>query len=293
MDTPAIEIGLPVALAIIMFGLGLALTGADFVRVGRYPRAALLALGTQIVLLPLLCFGLVVLFDLNPVLAVGMMLLAASPGGTTANLFSHLARGDVALNVTLTAINSVLAVLTIPIVVNLSVRYFMGSSSDLALPPMEVLRVVALVLAPVAIGMFVRARFRQFADRMERPVKIGSAVVLAGVIVVALSQAWDFFLENVLLVGSVSLLLCGLSMLLGFWVPRLAGVGWRQSVASTMEVGMHNATLAIFIALELMRSADIGVAPGIYGVLMFLPATVAAYGFAARSRSRAASVSST
>ncbi|MGH3434616.1 MAG: bile acid:sodium symporter family protein, partial [Thermocrispum sp.] len=159
MDTPAIQIGLPVALAIIMFGLGLSLTVADFVRVGRYPKAALLALGCQIVLVPLLCLGLVVIFDLEPVLAVGMMLLAASPGGTTANLFSHLARGDVALNVTLTAINSALSVVTIPIVVNLSVRHFMGSESDLVLPPMEVLQVIAIVLVPVAVGMLVRARF--------------------------------------------------------------------------------------------------------------------------------------
>lgn len=290
MDTPAIQIGLPLALAIIMFGLGLSLTVADFVRVGRYPKAALLALGCQILLVPLVCFGLVVLFDLEPLLAVGMMLLAASPGGTTANLFSHLARGDVAMNVSLTAINSALSVLTIPIVVNLSVRYFVGESSELALPPMEVLQVIAIVLVPVAIGMLVRAKFTDFAHRMDKPVKIGSAVVLAGVIAVALTEAWDFFIDNLLVIGSVSLLLCVLSMLIGYWVPRLAGVEWRQSVAATMEVGVHNATLAIVIALELMGSAAIGVAPGIYGVLMFVPAGIAAYAFAA-SRSRSDAVS--
>lgn len=291
MDMPAVAIGLPVALAIIMFGLGLSLTVADFVRVGRYPKAALLALGCQILLVPLLCLGLVVLFDLEPVLAVGMMLLAASPGGTTANLFSHLARGDVALNVSLTAINSALSVVTIPIVVNLSVQHFMGSESGLELPPMEVLQVIAIVLVPVAIGMLVRAKFRAFAERMEGPVKIASAIVLAGVIAVAVSEAWEFFVENALLVGTVSLLLCVLSMAVGYWVPTLAGVGWRQSVASTMEVGVHNATLAIVIALELMDSAAIAVAPGIYGVLMFIPAAIAAYGFANSRRSRAVSVS--
>lgn len=190
MDSPAITAGLPIALAIIMFGLGLTLTVADFARVGRAPKAAILALACQTLLLPAICFGLVIAVNLDPLLAVGMMLLAASPGGTTANLFSHLAGGDVALNITLTAINSVLAVITIPVVVNASAAYFLGSSTDIGLPVDKVLAVVAIVLVPVAIGMVVRHRFGGFADRMERPVRIGSAVVLGLVIVVALAGAW-------------------------------------------------------------------------------------------------------
>src|ERR1041385_3063312 len=117
-SSTATTVFLPVALGIVMLGLGLSLTVADFTRVVRYPKATIVALVCQILVLPAVCLGLVRLFDLDPVLAVGMMVLAASPGGTTANLFSHLARGDVALNITLTAINSVLAVVTLPIVVN-------------------------------------------------------------------------------------------------------------------------------------------------------------------------------
>ena len=120
MDSPLTLIGLPIALGIIMLGLGLGLTVEDFRRVARHPKAAVIALVCQVVLLPAVCFGLVLAFDLAPELAVGMMLLAASPGGTTANLYSHLFGGHVALNITLTAINSVLAVVTLPIVVNLS-----------------------------------------------------------------------------------------------------------------------------------------------------------------------------
>src|SRR5215203_1432379 len=116
MDSALTLIGLPIALGIIMLGLGLGLTLEDFRRIGRYPKAAVLALLCQVLLLPAICFGLVLAFGLPPELAVGMMLLAASPGGTTANLFSHLFGGHVALNVTLTAINSVLAVLTLPVV---------------------------------------------------------------------------------------------------------------------------------------------------------------------------------
>src|SRR3712207_1797316 len=123
-DSALITIGLPIALAIIMFGLGLSLTPGDFARVARSPRAVVVALVTQVVVLPLVAFALVELFDLDPLLAVGVMLLAASPGGTTANLFSHLFRGDVALNVTLTAINSVLAAVSIPLVTNLAIAHF-------------------------------------------------------------------------------------------------------------------------------------------------------------------------
>ena len=148
-DSVLTSVLLPVGLAIIMLGLGLTLTVADFSRVLRMPRAVLVALGTQVILLPAICFGLVKLFDLEPALAVGMMLLVASPGGATANLFSHLAGGDVALNVTLTAVNSVLAVITLPIVVNLSLHHFLGEGA-LGLQPGKLLRVFAIVLIPVA-----------------------------------------------------------------------------------------------------------------------------------------------
>ncbi|MBA3800384.1 MAG: bile acid:sodium symporter family protein [Geodermatophilaceae bacterium] len=288
MDSPAIAVGLPIALAIIMFGLGLSLTLSDFVRVGRSPKATVVALACQIILLPAVCFGLVIVVGLDPLLAVGMMLLVAAPGGTTANLFSYLAGGDVALNITLTAINSLLSVVTIPIVVNLSAQYFLGTDTELGLPPGEVLAVVAIVVVPVAIGMAVRNRAPSFADRMQRPVKIGSAVVLALVIVVALAGAWDVFVDNVLTVGSISLVLCSLGLALGYWVPRSIGVSRRQSIASSMEVGIQNATLAITIAVTLMDNTELAVAPAIYGLLMFFPAAVAGYLFARRSDQAAA-----
>lgn len=282
MDTPIIVIGLPLALAIIMFGLGLSLTVADFVRVARWPKATLLALACQMFLLPVVCLGLVLLFDLHPMMAVGMMLLAASPGGTTANLFSHLAGGDVALNITLTAINSVLAIVTIPIVVNLSVQGFLGTETDLALPAGEVLQVVAIILIPVAIGMLVRRLAPGFAARMDKPVKIGSALVLAAVIVVALTANWAIFVDNVGTITPVAVLLCVFSLTIGYWVPKIAGVDRRQSIASGMEVGVHNATLAITIAITIMGNETLAIGPAVYGILMFVPAGVAAVIFAKR-----------
>jgi hypothetical protein len=152
------SVGLPAALAVIMFGLGLTLTVEDFRRTGRQPRAVGVALAAQVLLLPAICLGLVAALGLDPLLAVGMMLLAASPGGTTANLFSHLFRGDVALNITLTAINSVLAVLTLPLVVNLAVAVFdpPAAAGSVGLELGKTAQVFAVVLIPVAIGMVVR-----------------------------------------------------------------------------------------------------------------------------------------
>src|ERR671910_2143678 len=133
MDSALTTVGLPLALAIIMFGLGLDLTITDFKRVARAPKAVAVALACQIVLMPAICFGLVVLFDLPALLGIGMMLLAASPGGTTANLFSHLFRGDVALNITLTAVNSVISIVTLPIITNFAIIYFDPFDSTLGM----------------------------------------------------------------------------------------------------------------------------------------------------------------
>ncbi|HET9142754.1 bile acid:sodium symporter family protein [Actinophytocola sp.] len=284
---------LPITVAVIMLGLGLSLTVADFARVARHPRAAAVALACQILLLPALCLGLVLLFDLEPVLAVGMMLLAASPGGTTANIFSHLARGDVALNITLTAINSVLAVVTLPIVVNLAVAGFLGDSATLGLQAGKMLQVVAIVLVPVAIGMFVRHRFTAFAERMQRPVKIASIVVLVAVIAVAIFQERANILGFVEDVGLATLLLCVLSLAIGYTVPRLLRVSHPQSIAASFEIGIHNATLAITIALSpaLLNNSQMAIPAAVYGVVMFVPAGALCY-FFAHSRGRATLASS-
>ncbi|HLM52247.1 MAG TPA: bile acid:sodium symporter, partial [Pseudoxanthomonas sp.] len=170
---------LPLALGVIMFGLGLGLTLADFRRVANYPRAILIGLGLQVLLLPWAAFGLALGFGLPPALAVGLMLLAASPGGATANIYSHLARGDVALNITLTAINSVLCLLTLPLILDLSLEYFFGAGQYVPPPVRKVVEVALIIVLPVAIGMLVRARAPHFAERAEKPLRLLSVLVLA------------------------------------------------------------------------------------------------------------------
>ncbi|MFG1942760.1 bile acid:sodium symporter family protein [Nonomuraea sp. NPDC048826] len=275
---------LPAALALIMFGLGLSLTLGDFARVATRPKAVLVALVAQVLVLPAACFGLVVLFGLDPLLAVGMMLLAASPGGTTANLYSHLFGGDVALNITLTAVNSVLAAFTLPVVVNLSLNHFMGDGQDIGLQADKVVQVFAIVLVPVAIGMLVRRLSVRFADRMDKPVRILSALVLAAVIIGAIVQERERLGGYIAAVGLVALLFSVISLTVGYWLPRLFKVERRQAIASGMEIGIHNSTLAITIALSpsLLNNSTMAVPPAVYGVLMF--GTTLAFGYLVRRR---------
>nr|WP_245652907.1 bile acid:sodium symporter family protein [Herbidospora sakaeratensis] len=279
-------VALPAALALIMFGLGLSLTIRDFADVATRPKAVVIALVAQVLILPAVCFGLVVLFDLEPLLAVGMMLLAASPGGTTANLYSHLFGGDVALNVTLTAVNSVLAAFTLPLVVNLSIGHFVEGGAELGLQADKVLQVFALVLIPVVIGMLVRAWKRSFADRADKPVRIASAIVLAAVIVGAIVQERERLLDHLASVGLVAVLFSAISLTVGYWLPRLFRVERRQAIASGMEIGIHNSTLAITIALSptLLNNSAMSIPPAVYGVLMF--GTTLVFGYAVRDSSR-------
>jgi BASS family bile acid:Na+ symporter len=269
MDSALTTVGLPLALAIIMFGLGLDLTVGDFKRVGRAPKAVAVALACQILLLPAICFGLVVLFDLPPLLGIGMLLLAASPGGTTANLFSHLFRGDVALNITLTAINTVIAVVTLPLITGLAIAWY-DRQDDVSMPLVEIVKVFALILLPVGIGMVVNARAPGFARRMDKPVRIGSAVILAilvlGILLDQRENVGDYLAD----VGLIAALFCAISLVVGYYVPRAVGVTGPQAIASSMEVGVHNATLAIFVAVEVLDEVEISVPAAVYSLIMFV-----------------------
>lgn len=275
-DSALISIGLPVALAIIMFGLGLSLTPSDFRRVAKSPRAVAVALVLQVLVLPVIAFGLVLAFDLDPLLAVGVMLLAASPGGTTANLFSHLFRGDVALNVTLTAINSVLAAFTIPLITNFAIDYF-EADGELGLQVGKVLQVMAIVIVPVAVGMVVRSRSAGFAARADRPVRIFSITVLVIVAVGALLGESDNIGGYIEQVGLVTGIFCLASLTLGYAGARLMRLDQPQAIASSMEVGIHNTTIALTIALSVLDSTEVAIPAAVYSVLMYVLAT--AFGF--------------
>lgn len=285
MDSALTTVGLPLALGIIMFGLGLSLTVDDFRRVRQHPRAVFIALACQLVLLPAVCFGLVLLLDLPPLLGIGMLLLAASPGGTSANLFSHLFRGDVALNVTLTAINSVIAIFTLPIITNLAIAYY-DREDSVSLQFSKVVEVFAVVLVPVILGMLVRSSRPGFAARADKPVRIGSAVILAvlviGILVDQRDKIADYFGD----VGLATGLFCAISLIVGYVVPKVLGVTESQAIASSMEIGVHNGTLAIYIAVEVLDNTEISVPAAVYSIFMF--AFAGAWGYFLSRRTVAA-----
>ena len=282
MGSALTTIGLPVALGIIMFGLGLSLTLSDFARVGKHPKAVFIALVCQLLLLPAACFGLVVAFNLPPVLAAGMMLLSAAPGGTTANLYSHLFRGDVALNISLTALNSVIAVVTLPVIANLSIAFFIPGDTTLGLQLDKIVEVFAIVLLPVVLGMLIRHGKSSFADAMDKPVRIASVIILVVVIGGAVATNLTILMDNFASLAVITVLFCLLSLSVGYFVPQWFGVRRAQAVASAFEIGIHNATLAIVIAQTVLGSVELSLPAAVYGVLMFFVA--AAFGFAIRGR---------
>ncbi|MFC4726609.1 bile acid:sodium symporter family protein [Coralloluteibacterium thermophilus] len=263
---------LPLALGVIMLGLGLGLAGEDFRRIARYPRAVLVGLALQVLVLPWAAFALALLFGLPPALAVGLMLLAASPGGATANIYSHLARGDVALNITLTAINSLLCLVTLPIVLNLALGYFMGSGQYVPPPVSKVVEVALVIVLPVALGMGLRRLAPGFAARAERPIRVASVLVLALLIVAAVAQSWQVLLAHVAAVGLACLLFNLVSMGVGYGAPRALRLPRGQAIAISMEIGIHNGTLAIFIALNVLQDAAMSVPAAVYSLLMFFTA---------------------
>lgn len=272
----ATTVFLPIALGIIMFGLGLSLTLADFKRVIVYPKAVAVGLLCQMVLLPAICFGLMKVFGLAPELAVGFMLLAASPGGATANLFSHLAKGDVALNITLTAVNSVVSLFTLPFVVNFALVAFMGTDKAIPMQFSKVISVFAIVLVPVALGMLVHAKKAELAKSLGKPVKIASVCFLVIVVLAAVlkerANLGTFFAQ----VGFAALLFNLASMTIGYAVPLVVRLPRRQAIAIGMEIGIHNGTLAIAIAMSplLLDNAKMAVPAAIYSLIMFVTAAL-------------------
>jgi BASS family bile acid:Na+ symporter len=277
-QSPLTDIFLPIALGVIMLGLGLSLKLEDFKRVIVYPKAVAIGLGCQMLLLPAICLGIAEVFGLPPELAVGLMLLSASPGGATANLFSHLAKGDVALNITLTAVNSVLSLVTLPLIVSYSMTHFMGQDKAIPMQFGKVISVVAVVLVPVVIGMLVRANKPAVADRLDRPVRIVSAVFLVLIIIASIIKERDKLGDSFADVGVAALAFNIASMMVGYFVPLLFRVERKQAIAIGMEIGIHNGTLAIAIAgPTVLNNSTMAIPPAIYSLIMFF--TAAAFGW--------------
>lgn len=268
-DNTVLTIFLPVALAILMAGLGLHLTRADFARVARQPRAVLVALAVQSLVLPPVAFALARGLNLPPELAVGLVLLSASPGGVTANIFSHLARGDVALNVTLTAVNSALALVTLPLWTGLALQFFMDSESAVPPPLRKLIEVAVIVAVPVVLGMILRAWWPKLADAAEKPVRVLSTLLLAVLIALAVVSEFEVLREYAAVVGMACLAFNLISLFSGYFAGLLTRLGRPQAIAIGFEISVHNGTLAIILALQVLGSERIAIPAAVYSALMY------------------------
>ncbi|MGI0481194.1 bile acid:sodium symporter family protein [Geminocystis sp. CENA526] len=274
------EVFLPLALTIIMLGMGLSLTIKDFKAISIEPKAVLTGLFCQLILLPLVAFGLMYFWDLKPEFAVGVILLSACPGGPTSNLYSYLGRCDVALSVSLTAISSFITIFSIPFLVNYGMEVFMGEGQYIALPVVKtIIQILIITIVPIIIGMSLRNWKPNFARQAQKPFQIASgifiAIIVLGAILKDRENVIPFFQET----GLPTLTLNVLAIILSLLIARLVGLNFRQSSAISIESGIQNGTLGITIASSstLLNNPTIAIAPAIYSIIMFITGSIICY----------------
>lgn len=261
---------LPVSLAFIMYSLGLGLTLGDFSRILRQPRALLVGVGCHFVLLPLVCFGLIQLAGIEGAFAVGFMILACCPTGTTSNLLTYLARGDVALALSFTAVASVLTIFTLPFILSWSLAYFDGSPQAVAVPIVPLMtQVFAMLGLPVGLGMLTRAWKPQTAIRLEPLFTRIATLLFVIVVMAAVVKNWGLMRSHF---GTLAPLALGLNLTMlacGFIVAWLARLPRRQAVTLGIETAVQNATLALVIASTVLKNDAMAVPGAVYGVVMY------------------------
>jgi bile acid:Na+ symporter, BASS family len=259
----------PLVIAVVMLALGLTLTVADFKRAATLRRPLAVALFCQTLLLPSLCLLIAEAFHLEPHLAVGLMLMAATPGGTLANILSHLFNGDLALNLTLAAINAALSIVALPAILAASMTWFLGEGRFIPLQLDKFVTVFALVLIPTAIGIAIRHRFPELARRLKTPVKIVAVALMIVAVLGAIAGGKTTLLNNFGVVSGAVVSFCAISLTVGYLVPRLMHLGPPQAIAISLEIGLHNTVVALGVALspQLLNSAEMATPVAIYGAL--------------------------
>ncbi len=267
---------IPWVLRLVMVGLGLSLTLADFKRVIVFPKAAAIGLVAQLVGLPLAAFLLALVFGAPAAIAVGLVILAACPSGVTSNAYTFAARADVPLCVTLSAVTSVVTVFTIPLLIDLALRTFMDTSEIARLPPGNMLlNLASFTLLPLAIGMTVRRFYTRFAERAVEPIRQAVLYLMIGVLILGVLSSYREILENWATAGALVITMNLATMALGYGLGKLFRLPLTQVVTITFEVGVQNLSLALAIAFTILERPDLAVAALIYAAVM--PATALAF----------------
>tara|TARA_B110000503_G_C7157923_1_gene418182 strand:- start:843 stop:1700 length:858 start_codon:yes stop_codon:yes gene_type:complete len=264
---------LAISIMIIMAGMGLGLTLQDFKRVAENPKPVLIGLFNQIIILPLVGFGLCVLFKPEPFIAIGLMMLVACPGGTSSNIIALLAKGDLPLSISLTAINSLITIFTIPLIINFSFGYFENEMGSVEPPALDIFKsLIAVIAVPLTIGMLIKKKVPGFADKMEAPVRNASAILLAIVIVVILVNEFDLFIANIGATLGILVSLSTITMGLGFLTSKWLNLTAKQALTIAIESGIQNGTLTISLAVITIANSDLAIVAAIYGPIMYIMA---------------------
>jgi BASS family bile acid:Na+ symporter len=273
MDSIFSEIFLPVTLAVITLGMGLSLTESDFRNIFAHPQALITGLCCQMILLPVIAFFIARVSQIDPLFKVGLMIIAACPGGATSNLITYLLRGNVALSISMTALNSIITLVTIPLVVTLSLAFFIHQDANIHLNVGEtIINVFLITLLPAFAGTRIRKWKPLFADGLERPLKVILPILLAliflGVVFIdrgtESATVNDFF---TILPFTVALNV--FAMVTGLLIARIARMRLKDRYTISVEVGLQNSALAIFVAATLLRSHSMALVPVVYGSFTF------------------------
>ena len=269
---------LPVSLFIIMFGLGLSLRINDFTRVLKQPKAALIGVSAQMIALPLVAFLIAIIFKLPPELAIGLMIISFAPGGATSNMFTNLAKGDVALSISLTAVVSLATPFTIPLFTSFVMNYFSGSANEFELPLLKtIIQLLVITVIPVSIGMFILSKWERIAGKVEPVIRIFSIIFLILIILAIIlknkTQMLDFFMQT----GIATLALNVIALGIGYFAAKSFKLPHKQVISISYEVGIQNGTLALLVAGTLIGNSTMMIPAVTYSILMFVTSFI--FGF--------------
>lgn len=269
---------LALSLIIIMFGMGLSLEVKDFVQIFKRPKAILIGLCCQLLILPIVGFLLIRVFTLSPEIAIGIVIISACPGGPTSNLITHLANGDTALSVSLTAISSIITLVSIPFIINLGLQEVLGEGTNIQLDITQtILQVFIIVILPVGLGMLLKNKKPNFALKMEKPVKKASGIFFVLVLLAIIIKERALLIAHIQEAGLVTLTLNILTMSIGYFLGIAFKLPLKQRISISIEGGIQNGTLGISIATLLLNNTAYAISPAVYGTLMFLTAGVFIY----------------
>lgn len=270
-----IQIGLPVSLGLIMLSMGLILKTTDFQRVAVQPKAFFIGLSAQMLLVPLIALLLLQVFNLPPLLAVGLLVLSFSPGGTTSNLFSYLAKGDVALSIALTTAASFITPFSIPLLTELALNMQLGENKDIVIPVgLTMKRLFIVTILPVIIGMAWRLFKPALADKVQPIINKVSVILFFSVIISIIISQWDKMPDFLREVGAITAAMIILAMLSGFYLAKLTRLGSQQRKTLSIEIGMQNGGMALIVTQSVLNNPSMSIVPVIYGLIMLVPVIV-------------------